>query len=61
MRFARFLGFLVFLQFLWFLLAPLLLTADTYSLQTGVDAIHYVFRLALSDESIGLRVKPPSR
>ena len=26
-------------------------TADTYPRQTGVDAIHYVFRLALSDES----------
>ena len=33
------------------LLIPCVLEADTYPRQTGVDAIHYVFRLALSDTS----------
>ena len=33
------------------LLIPCVLEADTYPRQTGVDAIHYVFRLALSDAS----------
>ena len=31
------------------LLIPALATADTYPRQTGVDAIHYVFRLSLGD------------
>lgn len=34
-----------------FLLIPTLLTADTYPRQPGVDAVHYVFRLTLSDAS----------
>ena len=59
-RLPRFLKFLAFLGFLSFRLAPVV-AADTYPRQAGIDAIHYVFRLALSDESIGLRVKPPSR
>ena len=33
------------------LLIPCILEADTYPRQAGVDAIHYVFRLALSDAS----------
>jgi aminopeptidase N len=33
------------------LLVPTPLAADTYPRQTGVDVIHYVFRLALSDTS----------
>lgn len=33
------------------LLAPLLCAADTYPRQPGIDAIHYVFRLTLSDAS----------
>ena len=33
------------------LLIPCVLEADTYPRQPGVDAIHYVFRLALSDTS----------
>lgn len=33
------------------LLLPALAAADTYPRQTGVDAVHYVFRLALSDSS----------
>ena len=33
------------------LLIPTLVSADTYPRQAGVDAIHYVFRLALSDAS----------
>ena len=33
------------------LLIPCVLEADTYPRQTGVDAIHYVFRLSLSDSS----------
>src|SRR3989337_292219 len=33
------------------LLCPAVLGADTYPRQTGVDAIHYVFRLALGDAS----------
>jgi aminopeptidase N len=33
------------------LLAPALLGADTYPRQAGVDALHYQFRLALSDGS----------
>ena len=33
------------------LLFPGLLEADTYPRQTGVDAVHYVFRLGLSDAS----------
>ena len=33
------------------LLIPHVLEADTYPRQTGVDAIHYVFRLSLSDAS----------
>jgi hypothetical protein len=31
------------------LLFPAILDADTYPRQTGVDAVHYVFRLGLSD------------
>lgn len=34
-----------------FLLVPALLFADTYPRQPGVDAVHYVFRLTLSDAS----------
>lgn len=34
-----------------FLLVPALLSADTYPRQPGVDALHYAFRLALSDAS----------
>jgi len=34
-----------------FLLVPALLSADTYPRQTGVDILHYVFRLALTDAS----------
>ena len=34
-----------------FLLIPALAGADTYPRQPGVDAIHYVFRLGLSDAS----------
>ncbi len=37
--------------FVLVLLCPALLGADTYPRQTGVDAIHYVFRLGLSDAS----------
>jgi aminopeptidase N len=33
------------------LLVPAVLSADTYPRQPGVDAIHYVFRLGLSDAS----------
>jgi len=33
------------------LLAPVLAAADTYPRQTGIDAVHYVFRLALGDTS----------
>src|SRR5688572_785481 len=33
------------------LLAPAALHADTYPRQTGIDAVHYVFRLALGDTS----------
>ena len=33
------------------LLIPCVLEADTYPRQTGVDAIHYVFRLSLGDTS----------
>ena len=35
----------------FFLLIPALLTADTYPRQPGIDAVHYVFRLTLSDAS----------
>lgn len=34
-----------------FLLLPSLAAADTYPRQTGIDALHYVFRLTLSDAS----------
>ncbi len=34
-----------------FLLMPALLAADTYPRQNGIDVIHYVFRLGLSDAS----------
>src|SRR4030095_13398361 len=34
-----------------FLLSTATLNADTYPRQTGVDAVHYVFRLDLSDGS----------
>src|SRR5688572_17206652 len=33
------------------LLIPAALFADTYPRQTGIDVIHYVFRLGLSDAS----------
>jgi aminopeptidase N len=33
------------------LLVPALLSADTYPRQPGIDALHYVFRLGLSDAS----------
>ena len=33
------------------LLFPALLEADTYPRQTGIDAVHYQFRLTLSDDS----------
>lgn len=33
------------------LIAAYALTADTYPRQSGVDAVHYVFRLTLTDES----------
>ena len=33
------------------LIAPISLAADTYPRQPGVDAVHYVFRLSLGDES----------
>lgn len=33
------------------LLFPVILNADTYPRQTGVDAVHYVFRIGLSDTS----------
>src|SRR5262245_21716410 len=32
-----------------FLLVPALAIADTYPRQTGIDVLHYVFRLTLSD------------
>ena len=31
------------------LLSPAVLGADTYPRQAGIDAVHYVFRLGLSD------------
>ena len=37
--------------FLFFFLVPAVLEADTYPRQTGIDAIHYQFRLTLSDTS----------
>src|SRR5687768_1161185 len=50
-RVPRFLKFLGFLAFLGFLLAPAALAADTYPRQTGIDVIHYQFRVFLSDAS----------
>jgi aminopeptidase N len=34
-----------------FLLTPIVLAADTYPRQPGIDVVHYVFRLTLSDAS----------
>ncbi len=42
---------MLFRLLLVLLLLPSVLEADTYPRQTGVDAVHYVFRLSLSDMS----------
>ena len=39
---------------------PATALADTYPRQLGVDAVHYVFRLRVGDDTVSLRMRSPT-